>query len=432
MEKKEMKRMLVKAIIMENSRRINESLPMVFKGENFCIMFADSFVKLKELLLNVDDSYEEMIQHANDVMNELINTNIPEALRSNINTKSTFSASSASAASLQFYTLGNIAATIEIYKYALTNGVYYNSDYTEFCKGEKADANLIDEINAAFPVKYYGSEEILDAKIDELAKMIFPKSNLSENIVVEKLNKILDRVYKSGNPDSKRNDIGRRMLAKYLELPAIHTYLDIFGNNTMFAFMCSGEVNIFEKMYPEETTSSRNMPMIKAYASKIAEIVNKESYSLEFMTKVTGILADKTNGAHLDDGEFIYDKEAVEADPIIMGNLFTMVYDHVNTILQFEGFKPINYDNKKGISPEVSPNDEDVIQVFKSKSLMLLKSILDFIADSSKHSQVEMNDNSLEIENGLKEVMKTISENIDEQGELKKKTKIAKKTKLFN
>lgn len=200
----------------------------------------------------------------------------------------------------------------------------------------------------------------------------------------------------------------------------------------MFAFMCSGEVNIFEKMYPEETTSARNMPMIKAYASKIAEIVNKESYSLEFMTKVTGVLADKTNGAHLDDGEFIYDKEAVESDPIIMGNLFTMVYDHINAILQFEGFKPVNYDNKKGISPEVAPNDEDVIQVFKSKSLMLLKSILDFIADSSKHSQVEMNDNSMEIENGLKEVMKTISENIDEQGELKKKTKTAKKTKLFN
>lgn len=431
MEKKEMKRMLVKAIIMENSRRINECMPMIFKGENFSIMFADSFVKLKELLLNVDDSYEEMIQHANDVMNELISANIPEALRSNINTKSTFSASSSSAVSLQFYTLGNIAATIKIYKYALTNGIYYNSDYTDFCRGEKANASLIDEINAAFPVKYYDSEERLNAKIDELAKMIFPKSNLSENIVVEKLNKILDRVYKSGNPDSERNDIGRRMLAKYLELPAIHTYLDIFGNNTMFAFMCSGEVGIFEKMYPEETTSARNMPMIKAYASKITEIVNKESYSLEFMAKVTGVLADKTNGAHLDDGEFVYDKEATEADPIIMGNLFDMVYDHVNGILQLEGFKPVNHQNKKGISPEESPNDEEVIQVFKSKSLMLLKGILDFIADSSKHSQVEMNDSSLEIENGLKEVMKTISKNIDEQGELKK-TKTAKKTKLFN
>ena len=432
MEKKEMKRMLVKAIIMENSRRINECMPMIFKGENFSIMFADSFVKLKELLLNVDDSYEEMIKHANDVMNELISANIPEALRSNINTKSTFSASSSSAVSLQFYTLGNIAATIEIYKYALTNGIYYNSDYTDFCKGEKANASLIDEINAAFPVKYYDTEERLNAKIDELAKMIFPKSNLSENTVVEKLNKILDRVYKSGNPDSERNDIGRRMLAKYLELPAIHTYLDIFGNNTMFAFMCSGEVGIFEKMYPEETTSARNMPMIKAYASKIAEIVNKESYSLEFMTKVTGVLADKTNSTHLDDGEFVYDKDAIEADPIIMGNLFTMVYDHVNTILQLEGFKPVNYENKKSISPEVAPNDEDVIQVFKSKSLMLLKGVLDFIADSSKHSQVEMNDNSLEIENGLKEVMKTISEHMDEQGELKKKNKTAKKTKLFN
>ena len=123
MEKKEMKRMLVKAIIIENSRRINECMPMIFKGENFSIMFADSFVKLKELLLNVDDSYEEMIQHANDVMNELISANIPEALRSNINTKSTFSASRSSAVSLQFYTLGNIAATIEIYKYALTNGI---------------------------------------------------------------------------------------------------------------------------------------------------------------------------------------------------------------------------------------------------------------------------------------------------------------------
>lgn len=437
MEKKEMKRMLVKAIVFEDSRKINEALPMATQGENFAIMFCDSFTKLKELLDNIDDSYKGMIDHAGEILNGIVSELVPDSLKGDINDNGTFIVSASSAISTQLYTLGSIAATIEVYKYAFNNNLYYSEDYTRLCKDDD-NATAYSLINEGFPEKYYQDKEAFERKLDSLADYIFPNEDLSDNIIVDKIYKMMDAVYKVGNPDSDKNIIGRKFVDKLLETPVIHRNINTFGNANMVAIMCEGVANVFEGMFPEESMEGLNDKTVKEYKPYIVDVVRDMCYSYDYITGVVKLLADETNSAHIEDGEFIYDQEKVESNEELMTTLFEYTYEYMNARLVLAGHKAINYKLDESIPKDVDIFSGIVSAVFRSRGLLLIKSVLDYIADSSKHSQVEITNNGMETENTLKEVMKEAMSKLEglrsRSGSNKKEKKehIAKKTKLFN
>lgn len=440
MEKKEMKRMLVKAIVFEESRSINETLPVVTKGENFPIMFCDSFTKLKEFLDSVDSSYEDMIGQARETLNEIMSELVPNTLMKDVNNNGTFIVSASSAIALQMHALGRIATTIEVYMHSFTNNLYYCEDYTRLCK-DPDDVTAIDLINEGFPEKYYQDKEAFNKKLDELADYIFPNEDLHNNIIIEKLYKMVDRVYRVGNPDSETNIVGRKFIGKILELPVIHRNINTFGNSNLVAVMCEGVANVFEGMFPEESIEGLNDKVVKEYMPYIIKIVNDMCYSYDYISGIVKLLADETNSAHLEDGEFVYNQDKVESNEEIMATLFDYTYEYMNARLVLDGHKAVNFRLDTGIPKDVDIFNPKLSAVFRSRGILLLKSTLDYIGSSSKHSQAEIRDNGMETENNLKELMKEVMSKVEAfragRGELnndeeEKVPHIAKKTKLFN
>lgn len=441
MEKKEMKRMLVKAIIFEESRSINETLPVVTKGENFPIMFCDSFTKLKEFLDSVDSSYEDMIGQARETLNEIMSELVPNTLMKDVNNNGTFIVSASSAIALQMHALGRIATTIEVYIHSFTNDLYYSEDYTRMCK-DPDEVTAADLINEGFPEKYYQDKEAFNKKLDELADYIFPNEDLHNNIIVEKLYKMVDRVYRVGNPDSESNIVGRKFINKVLELPVIHRNINTFGNSNLVAIMCEGVAGVFEGMFPEESIEGLNDKVVKEYLPYIINIVNDMCYSYDYISGIVKLLADETNSAHLEDGEFVYNQDKVESNEEIMATLFDYTYEYMNARLVLDGHKGVNFKLDPAVPKDVDVFNPKLSAVFRSRGILLLKSTLDYIGSSSKHSQAEIRDNGMETENNLKELMKELMGKVEAfkagRGELnndeeeEKVPHVAKKTKLFN
>nr|DAR75072.1 MAG TPA: hypothetical protein [Caudoviricetes sp.] len=427
MEIKELKRKIIKGIVFEYGGNIRDYLPLILKEDGYKSYYADSFIRFKEFILNLDSHIDTLIESTKEATKNTAEL-IPENMRNPVNKRNAEIGTLIMTSEELLYLLGSINLVIAVYKDNIENNRSYSSNYTDYCEYHNNNVTLSKCVEEHFPAEYYVSKEILDKRVDEIADLVFTKEDLLDNKFREMAIKLMDKVYSECNPGETENETGRILLDRIMKSPVTNTRLNSFNNKNVVHLALNGSRAILEEIFPEYSLKIRNKPEAIKYREVFTEITNELSVSFDFIKELLLNFADVNNSKNISNGKFVFDKEKLESDENAMIDLFEFGYMTINNELIKRGLEPVAYppmENPVGIQ------DEDIISITRSVCVILIKSILDYVADSSASKNEELMTEGMEAQQALQRVLETVQEVVDEV-KSENEGKVAKKTKLFN
>lgn len=431
MKTKELKRKIIKGIVFEYGGNVRDYLPLILKENGYKTYYADAFVRFKEFLLNLDDHIDSLIESTKEATRNTYEL-IPEKVKNSKKQRSAEIGTLIMTSEELLYLLGSINLTIAVYKDNIENNRPYSSNYTDYCDYYNRGITLSECVEEHFPVEYYVSKEILDKRIDEIADLVFTKEDLLDNKIKEMAIKLMNRVYIECNPDETENETGRILFDRVMKSPVTNTRLNAFNNKNVVHLALNGSRSTLEEIFPEYSLKIRNKPEAIKYREVFTEITNELSVSFDFIKELLLNFADVNNSKNISNGKFVFNQEELESDENAMLSLFEFGYMTINNELTKRGLEPIAYPpyEKDEVKP-VGIEDEDIISIFRSVCVILIKSILDYVADSSESKKEEMMTEGMQTQQALQRVLETVQEAVDEVT-AENEGKVAKKTKLFN